>query len=86
MADFPGGHAGASLKHPHRRAIGLPQVPFPRRTRRGLIEARLFVAPQGGAAKDFPGGHAGASLKPHAVRGELTCRRPISPADTPGPH
>ena len=64
--DFPGGHAGASLKHPYQGAINargyadfpgghagasLKQRPavhrgdtgggFPRRTRRGLIEARI---------------------------------------------
>ena len=64
-ADFPGGHAGASLKHPAGEAApAQPAGGFPRRTRRGLIEAESH--PQGGAVTNqhFPGGHAGASLKP----------------------
>ena len=38
-ADFPGGHAGASLKLFGGDIKRAPAEAFPRRTRRGLIEA-----------------------------------------------
>ena len=62
---FPGGIAGASLKP----ATQVPTVVdkytrFPRRNRRGLIEASCAAATAAGESPVFPGGIAGASLKP----------------------
>ena len=41
--DFPGGHAGASLKRLVRAGPEGRGRRFPRRTRRGLIEASLLL-------------------------------------------
>ena len=71
-ADFPGRHAGASLKRAGAAAKLVNATrPFPRQTRRGLIEARRPPRPAPSHIRDFPGRHAGASLKqrlPHRVR------------------
>ena len=60
-----------------------PQVVegFPRRTRRGLIEAARVNIPSGLTLDHFPGGHAGASLKQRHPR-----RVDVEPADFPGGH
>ena len=42
---IPGGHAWASLKQKRPRAITGPLVPYPRRTRLGLIEAARPCSP-----------------------------------------
>ena len=65
--DFPGGHAGASLKPLLRGEGGRTLAGFPRRTRRGLIEAGEPPVVPVPPLVDFPGGHAGASLKPRAL-------------------
>ena len=62
--DFPGGHAGASLKPGERAVRARVGGQFPRRTRRGLIEAISNKNLASRNSTDFPGGHAGASLKP----------------------
>ena len=61
-------------------------APFPRQTRRGLIEAALTMKVGGCEAVHFPGRHAGASLKHGRPTERVEIAADISPADTPGPH
>ena len=83
---FPGGHAGASLKLDGVRHSLRVHHGFPRRTRRGLIEAREPTLAPTAVREDFPGGHAGASLKRGGHLPRAAVHLGISPADTPGPH
>ena len=77
--DFPGEIAGASLKPALVRDPVFVAGLFPRRNRRGLIEASGGRAPIEDPTADFPGEIAGASLKPGEVgRGGQT------EADFPG--
>ena len=62
---FPGEAAGASLKLRHAGHIAIRAGHrFPRRSRRGLLEARGASAEALRGVTGFPGEAAGASLKP----------------------
>ena len=53
--DFPGGHAGASLKRTATAEFGgFPTPGFPRRTRRGLIEATSSSGEGSARSRRFP--------------------------------
>ena len=62
--DFPGGHAGASLKRPVFSAIGPTLRPNFPGGHAGASLKRGDGRPRADGGRDFPGGHAGASLKP----------------------
>ena len=74
------------MKLPVGKRLRALAVGFPRRTRRGLIEAGSRPRSSARWEGDFPGGHAGASLKQRIEGILVIVLDPISPADTPGPH